>query len=60
MAPVVMMEIVYVTMDTTDPTAPVNIIFFRLHTAASSPKGLHISFHLDSDLKFYDVKLPFR
>ena len=30
MAPVVMMEIVYVTMDTTDPTAPVNILLIML------------------------------
>ena len=31
-----------------------------MHTAASSPKGSYISCHLDSDLKFYDVKLRVR
>ena len=41
MAPVVMTEIVYVTMDTTDPTAPVNIIFLG-YTQLQAAQKAHI------------------
>ena len=42
-APVVMMEIVYVTMDTTDPTAPVNIDFLNLgYTQLQTAQKAHL------------------
>ena len=57
MAPVVMTEIVYATIDTTDPTAPVNIDFLNLGcTQLQTAQKAHI----DSHLNFYDLKLSFR
>ena len=47
MAPVVMTEIVYVTMDTTDPTAPVNIDFLYLGcTQLQTAQKAHLDSHL--------------